>query len=91
MKELEKIKPSQIERARKIVRKYYFKDSPYSEPNYIFNHFRNKIENIENFETHDYKLLDCYPQYKSDGSKGYNAILEVTYLSTEREIYFLRY
>ncbi len=91
MKELEKIQPSQLERARKIVRKYYFKGSPYSDPNYIFKHFRRKIEDIENFEVYDYKLLECYPQYMSDGSKGYNAILEVTYLSVEREIYFLRY
>lgn len=91
MKDFERIKPTQLEKARKLVKKYYFKGLPYNDKDAIYHHVRAKIEDIKDFEIHDYKLLDSYPQYNSDGSKGYNVILEVTYLSVEREIYFLRY
>lgn len=49
------------------------------------------MDDIEGFEHYQYELVECYPQHNSSGSKGYDGILEVTYLSAERELYIFRY
>lgn len=36
MKDFEKIQPTQLEKARKLVRKYYFKGLPYSDKDAIY-------------------------------------------------------
>lgn len=91
MKELDKIQPTQIERVRKIVKEYKFDGCPYSSLKMVKEYFENQLEEIEGFYIYDYKLLDIYPQYRADGSHHYKGILEVTYLSVERELYILRY
>lgn len=88
---LENIFPSEIERVRKIVKLYHFDYCPYSSLELIKQYFKDKIEEIEDFYIHDYKLLDVYPQYLSDGSHIYKGSFEVTYLSVERELYKLGY
>lgn len=91
MEELDKIQPVELERIRKMVKKYHFDGCPYSSSKMVKEYFKNDIEEIEGFYIHDYKLLDVYPQYLSDGSHHYKGILEITYLSVERELYKFRY
>lgn len=86
---LDKIQPYEIEKARKIVKLYYFDYCPYSSLELIKQYFKDKIEEIEDFYIHDYNLIDVYPQYLSDGSKVYKGSFEVIYLSIERELYKL--
>lgn len=91
MNDLNKIFPSEIERARKIVKLYHFDYCPYSSLELIKQYFKNKIEEIEDFYIQDYKLIDVFPQYLSDGSKVYKGSFEITYLSIERELFKLGY
>ena len=91
MNDLNKIFPSEIERARKIVKLYHFDYCPYSSLELIKQYFKDKIEEIEDFYIQDYKLIDVFPQYLSDGSKVYKGVFEVTYLSIERELFKLGY
>ena len=81
MDALDKIYPSQIEKAIKIVKQYYFDGLyPFSK-DLVIKRLKPIIDDIEGFE----------PHYQNDGSTAYRGILEVTYLSTERELYILRY
>lgn len=91
MNDLNKIFPSEIERARKIVKLYHFDYCPYSLLELIKQYFKDKIEEIEDFYIQDYKLIDVFPQYLSDGSKVYKGSFEITYLSIERELFKLGY
>ncbi len=91
MNDLNKIFPSEIERARKIVKLYHFDYCPYSSLELIKQYFKDKIEEIEDFYIQDYKLIDVFPQYLSDGSKVYKGSFEITYLSIERELFKLGY
>lgn len=91
MNDLNKIFPSEIERARKIVKLYHFDYCPYSSLELIKQYFKDKIEEIEGFYIQDYKLIDVFPQYLSDGSKVYKGSFEITYLSIERELFKLGY
>lgn len=91
MNDLNKIFPSEIERVRKIVKLYHFDYCPYSSLELIKQYFKGKIEEIEDFYIQDYKLIDVFPQYLSDGSKVYKGSFEITYLSIERELFKLGY
>ena len=91
MNDLNKIFPSEIERARKIVKLYHFDYCPYSSLELIKQYFKDKIEEIDGFYINDYNLVEVYPQYLSDGSKVYKGSFEVTYLSIERELFKLGY
>lgn len=91
MKDLDNIFPSEIERTRKIVKQYHFDYCPYSSLELIKKYFKDKIEEIEGFYINDYKLVEVYPQYLSDGSKVYKGYFEVTYLSIERELFKIGY
>lgn len=88
---MNKFQPVEIEKARKIVRRYNFRGFPYEDVLFIINRLKPIMDDIEGFEPCQYELVECYPQYKSSGSNGYNGILEVTYLSVERELYIFRY
>lgn len=91
MDNLSNILPSEIERVRKIVKLYHFDYCPYSSLELIKQYFKDKIEEIEDFYIQDYKLIDVFPQYLSDGSKFYKGSFEITYLSIERELFKLGY
>lgn len=91
MDALDKIYPSQIEKAIKIVKQYYFDGLyPFSK-DLVIKRLKPIIDDIEGFEPHYYNLCDVEQHYQNDGSTAYRGILEVTYLSTERELYILRY
>lgn len=91
--EFEKIQPSEIEIAKKVVKKYGFVGFPTNVLEHIFNRLKDElsIDDIDGFEIYSYKLLDVYPQYDSCGFKTYSGCLQVTYISKERELYILRY
>lgn len=91
MDALDKIYPSQIEKARKIVKQYYFDGFPVISKDYAYNRLKPIMEDIEGFEPHYYDLYDVEQHRQPDGSMAYKGILQVTYLSTERELYILRY
>lgn len=91
MNDLNKIFPSEIERVRKIVKLYHFDYCPYSSLELIKQFFKDEIEEIEYFYIQDYKLIDVFPQYLSDGSKVYKGSFEITYLSIERDLFKLGY
>ena len=91
MNDLNKIYPSEIERVRKIVKLYHFDYCPYSSLELIKQFFKDEIEEIEYFYIQDYKLIDVFPQYLSDGSKVYKGSFEITYLSIERDLFKLGY
>lgn len=48
-------------------------------------------DDIEGFEPHYYDLYDVEQHYQPDGSTAYKGILQVTYLSIERDLYIFRY
>jgi hypothetical protein len=91
MNNLEKINPTEIEKVRKIVKKYHFDGFPIISLDYAYSRLRNIIDDIEGFQLYDYDLYDVEQYHGRDGSTVYRGYLEVTYLSVEREIYFLRY
>ena len=88
---MNKFQPVEIEKARKIVRRYKFRAFPYEDVSSIINRLKPIMDDIEGFEHCQYELVECYPQYNISDSKGYDGILEVTYLSVERELYIFRY
>ena len=91
MATLDKIQPYEIEKAGKIVRKYYFEGFLSSARDYIISELKKEIEEIEGYEVYSYDLRHIDPHYRRDGKTVYRGLLEVTYLSTERELYILRY
>ena len=91
MDDLDKIYPTQIEKARKIVKQYYFDGFPVISKDYAYNRLKPIMDDIEGFEPHYYDLYDVEQHHQNDGSIAYKGILQVTYLSTERELYILRY
>lgn len=88
---MNKFQPVEIEKARKIVRRYKFRDFPYEDVLSIIIRLKPIMDDIEGFEHCQYELVECYSQYNISGSKGYDGILEVTYLSVERDLYIFRY
>ena len=91
MDALDKIYPSQIEKARKIVKQYYFDGFPVISKEYAYNRLKHIMDDIEGFEPYTYDLYDVERYRQNDGSMAYKGVLKVTYLSTERELYILRY
>ena len=88
---LDKIQPYEIEKARKIVIKHHFESFLSSSRDYIISELKKEIEEIEGYEVYSYDLRRVNPHYRRDGKTVYRGSLEVTYLSTERELYILRY
>ena len=88
---LDKIQPYEIEKVRKIVRKHRFEGFLSSARDYIIIELKKEIEEIEGYEVYSYDLRYVDPHYRRDGKTVYRGLLEVTYLSTERELYILRY
>lgn len=91
MDALDKIFPVEIERARKIVKQYYFDGFPIISRDYAIKRLKPIIDDIEGFEPHYFNLFDVEEHFQPDGSRAYKGILEVTYLSVEKELYILRY
>lgn len=89
--ELDRIFPTQIERARKIAKRYYFDGFQIISLEYATKRLEPIIDYIEDFEPHSYRLLEVEEYYQRDGSRAYRGYLEVTYLSIERELFNLRY
>lgn len=88
---MDMIQPSQIEKARKIVKKIKFNGFPVISLDYAITRLKPIMDDIEGFEPHYYDLYDVEQYYQSDGSTAYKGVLQVTYLSTERELYIFRY
>lgn len=88
---MDKLQPVQIEKARKIVRKYHFEGFLSSARDYIISELKKKIEEIEGYEIYSYDLRYVDPHFRRDGKTVYRGLLEVTFLSIERELYILRY
>ncbi len=91
MKDLDRIFPTEVERARKIVKQYHFDGFPVISLEYAISRLKPIFEDIEGFEPTYYDLYDVDIHYQPDGSTAYKGSLQVTYLSTERELYYLRY
>lgn len=91
MNDLNKIFPTEIERVRKVVEQYYFDGFPIISLDYAISRIKPIMDDIEGFESHYYNLYDVEQHYQPDGSIAYKGILEVTYLSVERELFKLRY
>lgn len=89
--ELDKFQPKQIEKARKIVKQIHFDGFPVISLDYAISRIKPIMDDIEGFEPHYYDLYDVEQHYQPDGSTAYNGILQVTYLSVERELYIFRY
>lgn len=88
---MDMIQPTQVEKARKIVKQYHFDGFPIISLDYAISRIKPIMDDIEGFEPHYYDLYDVEQYHQLDGSTAYKGILEVTYLSTERELYILRY
>ena len=82
---LDKIQPYEIEKVRKIVRKYRFEGFLSSARDYIISELKKEIEG---YEVYSYDLRYVDPHYRRDGKTVYRGLLEVTYLSTERNYIF---
>lgn len=91
MNPLDKVFPSQIEKARKVVKKYSFEGFPVVSKDYVFNRLKPIMVDMEGFEPYHYDLYDVEVYRQRDGSSVYRGYLKVTYLSVERELYILRY
>ena len=91
MDALDIIYPRQIEKAKKIVKQYYFDGFPVISKDYAYNRLKHIMDDIEGFELYTYDLYDVEQHYQNDGSMVYKGVLKVTYLSTERELYILGY
>lgn len=88
---MEKIFPSEIERVRKQVRRYYFNDMPNASLDFIVSRLKPILEDIKGFEPTYYQLFDVEPvQVPFSRYTHYKGIVEVTYYSQEREIFILR-
>lgn len=88
---MDMIQPSQVERARKIVKQYHFDGFPIISLDYAISRIKPIMDDIEGFEPHYYDLYDVEQHYQPDGSTAYKGILQVTYLSIERDLYIFRY
>lgn len=88
---MDMIQPTQIEKARKIVKQVNFKGFPVISLDYAISRLKPIIDDIEGFEPHYYDLYDVEQYCQPDGSTAYKGILEVTYLSVERDLYIFRY
>lgn len=85
------IQPTQVEKARKIVKQYHFDGFPIISLDYAISRLKPIMGDIEGFEPHYYDLYDVEQFYQPDGSTAYKGILQVTYLSIERDLYIFRY
>nr|DAL11814.1 MAG TPA_asm: hypothetical protein [Caudoviricetes sp.] len=85
------IQPTQVERARKIVKQYHFDGFPIISLDYAISRIKPIMDDIEGFEPHYYDLYDVEQHYQPYGSTVYKGILQVTYLSIERDLYIFRY
>ena len=83
------IQPTQVEKARKIVKQYHFDGFPIISLDYAISRIKPIMDDIEGFEPHYYDLYDVEQHYQPDGSTAYKCILQVTYLSLERDLYIL--
>lgn len=88
---MDMIQPTQVEKARKIVKQYYFDGFPIISLDYAISRIKPIMDDIEGFEPHYYDLYDVEQHYQPDGSIVYKGILQVTYLSVERDLYIFRY
>lgn len=88
---MDMIQPTQIEKARKIVKQINFSGFPVISLDYAISRLKPIMDNIEGFEPHYYDLYDVEQFYQPDGSTAYKGVLQVTYLSTERDLYIFRY
>ena len=88
---MDMIQPTQVEKARKIVKQYHFDGFPIISLDYAISRIKPIMDDIEGFEPHYYNLYDVEQHYQLDGSTAYKGILEVTYLSVERDLYIFRY
>lgn len=91
MNDLNRIFPTEIERARKVVKQYYFDVFSIISLDYAISRIKHIMDDIEGFEPKYYNLYDVEQHCQPDGSTAYRGYLEVTYLSVERELYKLRY
>lgn len=91
MKDLDRIFPSEVERARKIVKQYHFDGFPVISLDYAISRLKPIFEDIEGFEPTHYDLYDVDINHQIDGSTAYKGTLRVTYLSVERDLYIFRY
>ena len=89
--ELDKIRPTQVEKARKIVKHYHFEGFPAISLDYAINRLKHIFDDIEGFKPYRYDLYDVEQHYQRDGSMAYKGTLEVIYLSEERDLYIFRY
>ena len=88
---MDMIQPSQVEKARKIVKQYHFDGFPIISLDYGISRIKPIMDDIEGFEPHYYDLYDVEQHYQPDGSTAYKGILQVTYLSVESDLYIFRY
>ena len=88
---MDMIQPSQVEKARKIVKQYHFDGFPIISLDYAISRIKPIMDDIEGFEPRYYNLYDVEQHYQPDGSTAYKGILQVTYLSVERDLYIFRY
>lgn len=82
--EFDKIQPSEIEIAKKMVRQYHFEGFSSNELDHIVYRLKDNFDNIEGFEPYSYKLLKYIPQYDSYGFRTFKGCLEVVFISKER-------
>lgn len=68
MDALDKIYPSQIEKARKVVKQYHFEGFPVISKDYVFNRLKPIMEDIEGFEPYHHDLYDVEVYRQRDGS-----------------------
>ena len=76
---MDMIQPSQVEKARKIVKQYHFDGFPIISLDYAISRIKPIMDDIEGFEPHYYDLYDVEQHYQPDGSTAYKGILQVTY------------
>lgn len=88
---MDMIQPTQVEKARKIVKQYHFDGFPIISLDYVISRIKPIMDDIEGFEPHYYDLYDVEQHYQPDGSTAYKGILQVSYLSIERDLYVFRY
>lgn len=88
---MDMIQPTQVEKARKIVKQYHFDGFPIISLDYAISRIKSIMDDIEGFEPHYYDLYDVEQHYQPDGSTAYKGILQVIYLSVERVLYIFRY